>query len=168
MDARRSPCDELRHLPVVVIDRVPALMLVRRVAQQGIAKLPEAARCAWPPLAGPRPEAHPADLGGRRASAATATAAAAAAATAAVRGEHERKERRVKLSPAAVGGGGGAGGGGRYEALAVACQPKLLKYERLAERRRHPRVLEHVRGGLGDRRMQRLGACRSGRGLVPG
>ena len=54
MDARRGPCDELRYLPIFVIDRVPALPLVRRVAQQGIAKLPEAARCARPPLAGPR------------------------------------------------------------------------------------------------------------------
>ena len=51
MDARRGPCDELCHLPIFVIDRVPALPLVRRVAQQGIAKLPEAARCARPPLA---------------------------------------------------------------------------------------------------------------------
>ena len=125
MDAHRSPCDELRHLPVVVIDRIPALPLVRRIAQQGIAKLPEPARSARPPFAGPRPEAHSADLGGRRAAAAaaiavSAAAAAAAAAATAVRGEHERKERRVKLSPAAVGGGGGANGGGGGSACAQA------------------------------------------------
>ena len=34
MDARRGPCDELRYLPIFVIDRVPALPLVRRVAQR--------------------------------------------------------------------------------------------------------------------------------------
>ena len=85
MDARRGPCDELRHLPIFVIDRIPALPLVRRVAQQGIAKLPEAARCARSPLAGPRPEAHPADLGGRRAAAGV-VAAATTTATGAVRG----------------------------------------------------------------------------------